>query len=54
MTTRQVTIAFDSPQDAVQLCKLLSNIFPHKKVTMGLGMAVNGIHQNWILVHDDE
>ena len=53
MITRQITVAFDEPQDMRVLVEILKRMYPSKQVTIGMGFAVNGIHENWIVVHDD-
>lgn len=53
MKSRQLTIAFDTPEDIEHLAKLLRHVYDNKKVTVGHGTLINGIPQNWILVTDE-
>jgi hypothetical protein len=53
MKSRQLTIAFDTPEDIEHLAKLLRVAYKNKKVIVGHGSLVNGIPQNWILVTNE-
>lgn len=50
MKSRQLTIAFDTPEDVEHLAKLLRQVYKPRKVMVGKGNAVNGIPDGWILV----
>jgi hypothetical protein len=53
MTTRQVTIAFESPVEIRVIAMILKEVFKDKTINIGYGHLVNGIHENWILVEDE-
>jgi hypothetical protein len=53
MSTRQVTIAFESPVDIRTIAAILQAVFKDKNINIGYGYMVNGIHENWILVEDE-
>jgi hypothetical protein len=52
MSTRQVTIAFESPVDIRHIAAIIQHYYPNTEVVIGYGLHVNGIHENWILVDD--
>lgn len=52
MSTRQVTIAFESPVDIRYLAAIIQHYYQNTEITIGYGMHVNGIHENWIIVDD--
>lgn len=53
MSTRQVTIAFESPVEIRTIAAILQAIYKDKTINIGYGYMVNGIHENWILVEDE-
>ena len=53
MSTRQVTVAFESPVEIRTIAMILQAVFKDKTIIVGYGHMVNGIQENWILVEDE-
>lgn len=53
MKTRQVVVGFQKPVDVKTLTKMLEEVFGKGTVTIGHGLAVNGIPNDWIVVNNE-
>ena len=53
MRTRQVVLGFQKPVDIAALVKLIETAYGKGSVTLGQGQAVNGIPNDWIVVHNE-
>lgn len=53
MKTRQVVLGFQKPVDTKTLVKVLEAAFGKDSVTVGKGQAVNGIPNDWMVVHNE-
>jgi len=53
MTKRQFTVAFHTPINARELYEILAKHYGKEKVEIGLGMFVNGLSEEWIVVAND-
>jgi hypothetical protein len=51
--TRQVVLGFQKPVDIATLVKLIEAAYGKGSVTLGQGQAVNGIPNDWIVVHNE-
>lgn len=53
MKTTQVVVGFQKPIDTKTLVKMLEELYGKGSVTVGHGMAVNGIPNDWIVVSNE-
>lgn len=53
MKTTQVVVGFQKPVDTKTLIKLLEELYGKNTVTIGNGVANNGIPTGWIVVNNE-
>jgi hypothetical protein len=53
MTKTQFTVAFHNPINARELYEILAKHYGTDTVEMGLGIFVNGLSDDWIVVAND-
>ena len=53
MKTRQIVVGFQKPVDVNKLVKMLEEMYGKGTVTVGHGIAVNGIPNDWIVVNNE-
>lgn len=53
MKTRQVVVGFQKPVDVKVLVKMLEELYGKDTVTIGHGIAINGIPNDWIVVTNE-
>ena len=53
MTKTQFTVAFHNPINARELYEILAKHYGKDNVEQGLGMFVNGLTEDWIVIAND-
>lgn len=54
MTKTQFTVAFHTPVNARELYEILVKHYGKDHVELGLGMFVNGLAEDWIVIANDK
>lgn len=54
MTKTQFTVAFHTPVNARELYEILAKHYGKEYVELGLGMFVNGLAEDWIVIANDK
>lgn len=54
MTKTQFTVAFHKPINARELYEVLAQHYGKDMVELGLGMFVNGLAEDWIVIANDK